>query len=87
MSLRLNTYGLSVDELLDRAASVANLAMLRTYAEPSPLQMAAINEYTLLLESHLSSLPPHDVPTRDRIQAQLDTDPSSPPSVASPKSS
>ncbi|KAI4519553.1 hypothetical protein K525DRAFT_205792 [Schizophyllum commune Loenen D] len=63
---------LSVDELLERAASVANLAMLREYAEPSPIQIAAINEYTPLLESQLSSLPRHDVPTRDRILAQLD---------------
>ncbi|KAL1703650.1 hypothetical protein EV121DRAFT_207462 [Schizophyllum commune] len=63
---------LSVDELLERAASVANLAMLRTYAEPSPLQIAAINEYTPLLESELRSLPPSDSPFRDRIQAQLD---------------
>ncbi|KAL1713985.1 hypothetical protein EV715DRAFT_210528 [Schizophyllum commune] len=63
---------LSVDELLECAASVANLAMLRTYAEPSPIQIAAINEYTPLLESKLATLPPHDTSTRGRIQAQLD---------------
>ncbi|KAL1711784.1 hypothetical protein EV715DRAFT_214863 [Schizophyllum commune] len=63
---------LSVDELLERAASVANLAMLRTYAEPSPIQIAAINEYTSLLESKLRSLSPDDNPTRDRILTQLD---------------
>ena len=51
---------LSVDELLERAASVANLAMLREYAEPSPIQIAAINEYTPLLEFQLRSLPSHD---------------------------
>ncbi|KAL1673702.1 hypothetical protein EV122DRAFT_222117 [Schizophyllum commune] len=63
---------LSVDELLERAASVANLAMLREYAEPSPIQIAAINEYTPLLESQLSSLPPLDASARGRIMAQLD---------------
>ncbi|KAL1665991.1 hypothetical protein GGF50DRAFT_113626 [Schizophyllum commune] len=72
MSLRLNTYGLSVDELLERAASVANLAMLRTYAEPSSIQIAAIEVYTPLLESDLESLHPSDISSRDRIQAQLD---------------
>ncbi|KAI5828013.1 hypothetical protein K523DRAFT_321699 [Schizophyllum commune Tattone D] len=46
--------------------------MLRTYAEPSPIQIAAINEYTPLLESILSSLPTNDASTRDRILAQLD---------------
>ncbi|KAL1756871.1 hypothetical protein FB107DRAFT_210454 [Schizophyllum commune] len=63
---------LSVDELLERAASVANLAMLREYAAPSPIQIAAINEYTPLLESQLFSIPPHDALTRKRILAQLD---------------
>ncbi|KAL1673700.1 hypothetical protein EV122DRAFT_222123 [Schizophyllum commune] len=63
---------LSVDKLLERAASIANLAMLRTYSEPSSLQIAAINEYTPLLESNLRSLPPHYASTRDRILAQLD---------------
>ncbi|KAL1665990.1 hypothetical protein GGF50DRAFT_113625 [Schizophyllum commune] len=63
---------LSVDEVLERATSVANLAMLRTYAEPSPVRIAAINEYTSLLESKLRSLLPHDASTRDRILAQLD---------------
>ncbi|KAL1713079.1 hypothetical protein EV715DRAFT_296431 [Schizophyllum commune] len=72
MSIRLNTYGLSVDELLERAASVANLAMLRTYAEPSSIQIAAIEVYTPLLESKLESLHPSDIRSRDRILAQLD---------------
>ncbi|KAL1734951.1 hypothetical protein EV714DRAFT_268222 [Schizophyllum commune] len=72
MSLRLNVYGLSVDELVERAASVANLAMLRTYAEPSSIQIAAIDVYTPLLESKLESLHPSDIRSRDRIQAQLD---------------
>ncbi|KAL1734949.1 hypothetical protein EV714DRAFT_201376, partial [Schizophyllum commune] len=62
----------SVDELLERAASVANLAMLRTYAEPSPIQIAAVNDYTALLVSKLRSLPQNDNHTRDRILAQLD---------------
>ncbi|KAL1734973.1 hypothetical protein EV714DRAFT_201394 [Schizophyllum commune] len=61
----------SVDELLERAASVTNLAMLREYAKPSPIQIAAINEYTPLLESKLSALSPSDAPTRERILAQL----------------
>ncbi|KAI4526940.1 hypothetical protein K525DRAFT_286559 [Schizophyllum commune Loenen D] len=72
MSFRHTTPRLSVDEVLERAASVANLAMLRTYAEPSPVQIAAINEYTSLLESKLRSLLPRDASTRDRILAQLD---------------
>ncbi|KAI5886832.1 uncharacterized protein SCHCODRAFT_02692695 [Schizophyllum commune H4-8] len=72
MSLRHPMRRLPVDELLERAASVANLAMLRTYAEPSPIQVAAINEYTPLLESKLKSLPPHDAFTRKRILTQLD---------------
>ncbi|KAL1715532.1 hypothetical protein EV715DRAFT_207256 [Schizophyllum commune] len=63
---------LSVGDLLERAASAANLAMLRTYAEPSPIQIAAISDYTPLLESYYGSLPPHDAPTRDSILAQLD---------------
>ncbi|KAI5825982.1 hypothetical protein K523DRAFT_375294 [Schizophyllum commune Tattone D] len=46
--------------------------VLRTYAEPSPVQIAAINEYTSLLESKLRSLLPRDASTRDRILAQLD---------------
>lgn len=63
---------MTMDELLERASSVANLAMLRTYAEPSPMQIAAINEYTPLLESELNFLPPNDAYTRERILAQLD---------------
>ncbi|KAL1673711.1 hypothetical protein EV122DRAFT_282737 [Schizophyllum commune] len=66
------TRRLSVDEVLERATSVANLAMLRTYVEPSPVQIAAINEYTSLLKSKLRSLSPDDASTRDRILAQLD---------------
>ncbi|KAL1734943.1 hypothetical protein EV714DRAFT_268211 [Schizophyllum commune] len=71
MSFRHTTRRLSVDEVMEGATSVANLAMLRTYAEPSPVQISAINEYTSLLESNLSSIPPHDASTRDRILAQL----------------
>ncbi|KAL1673709.1 hypothetical protein EV122DRAFT_222136 [Schizophyllum commune] len=62
---------LSVDELLERAASVANLAMLRTYSEPSRIQIAAIHEYTPLLELKLSSLPSNGI-TRTMILDQLD---------------
>ncbi|KAL1756865.1 hypothetical protein FB107DRAFT_273514 [Schizophyllum commune] len=46
--------------------------MLRTYAEPSPIQIAAIDEYAVLLDSELETLPPSESPTRDRILAQLD---------------
>ncbi|KAL1734957.1 hypothetical protein EV714DRAFT_268228 [Schizophyllum commune] len=72
MGLRQPVRRLSVDELLERAASVASLAMLREYAEPSPIQIAAIDEYAVLLDSELESLPPYESPTRDRILAQLD---------------
>ncbi|KAI5886838.1 uncharacterized protein SCHCODRAFT_01161075 [Schizophyllum commune H4-8] len=71
MSLLHPMHYLTVDELLERAAPVANLAMLRIYAEPSPIQIAMINEYTPLLESELRSLPPNETLTRDRILAQL----------------
>ncbi|KAI5886818.1 uncharacterized protein SCHCODRAFT_02553880 [Schizophyllum commune H4-8] len=72
MSIRHPTRRLAVEELLERAASVANLAMLRTHSEPTPVQIAAINEYTLLLESELKFLPQNDNATRERILAQLD---------------
>ncbi|KAL1673710.1 hypothetical protein EV122DRAFT_282736 [Schizophyllum commune] len=65
-------HNLSVDELLERAATDANLEMLRTHAEPSRFQIAVINWATSLLESELESLPPDDPPTRKKILAQLD---------------
>ena len=63
---------LSVEERLERAASVANLAMLRSYSEPSHIQIQTINWLTFLLESDLRTLPPDDTPTRMRILDQLD---------------
>ncbi|KAL1699607.1 hypothetical protein EV121DRAFT_283976 [Schizophyllum commune] len=70
-SLRIR--GVSVlEDLLERAASIASLAMLRTYAEPSLTQIAAISEYTALLKSELSRLSPDDTHTRNRILSQLD---------------
>ncbi|KAL1690200.1 hypothetical protein GGG16DRAFT_56091 [Schizophyllum commune] len=63
---------LSLEERLERAASVANLAMLREYAEPSPIQVESINWITFLLESDLRTLPPDDTLTRTRILEQLD---------------
>ncbi|KAL1673695.1 hypothetical protein EV122DRAFT_222138 [Schizophyllum commune] len=62
----------STYEVLERAASIANIAMLRTYAEPFSMQIAAIKEYTSVLKQKLSSHPPNDVFTRERILAQLD---------------
>ncbi|KAL1756849.1 hypothetical protein FB107DRAFT_210485 [Schizophyllum commune] len=63
---------LSLEERLERASSVANLAMLRTYSEPSPIQIQTINWLTFLLESDLRTLPSDDTPTRARIREQLD---------------
>ncbi|KAL1711787.1 hypothetical protein EV715DRAFT_278353 [Schizophyllum commune] len=71
MSLQHPLHRLDVDELLERAASVANIAMLRTYAKPTSVQIAGINECTALLVSKLRSLPLNDNYTRDRILAQL----------------
>ncbi|KAI4526897.1 hypothetical protein K525DRAFT_264660 [Schizophyllum commune Loenen D] len=72
MSLRQSSRWSTVEDLLERAASIASLAMLRTYAEPSLTQIAAISEYTALLESELSRLSPDDTHTRNRILSQLD---------------
>ncbi|KAL1673699.1 hypothetical protein EV122DRAFT_293978 [Schizophyllum commune] len=72
MSSRHNTHGLSVDELLERAASDANLAMLRTHTEPSRFQIDVITWVTSLLESELEYLPLDDYPIRAKVQTQLD---------------
>ncbi|KAL1713981.1 hypothetical protein EV715DRAFT_295606 [Schizophyllum commune] len=72
MSIPHSTHGVCVDDLLERAASVANLAMLRTYVEPAHIQIAAIEVYTPLLESKLVSLHPNDPSNRKRVLAQLD---------------
>ncbi|KAL1690495.1 hypothetical protein GGG16DRAFT_103033 [Schizophyllum commune] len=46
--------------------------MLRTYFEPSHMQVKTINWLTFLLESELRTLPPDDALTRTRILDQLD---------------
>ncbi|KAI4522036.1 hypothetical protein K525DRAFT_199777, partial [Schizophyllum commune Loenen D] len=63
---------LSVDELLERAAPEANLAMLRANAEPSRLQIDLVYWASTLLEAELEFLPLDDFPTRAKILAQLD---------------
>lgn len=55
-----NTHGLSVGELLERAAADANLAMLRTHVEPSRFQISVIDWTTSLLNSELEYLPLDD---------------------------
>ncbi|KAL1713645.1 hypothetical protein EV715DRAFT_211271 [Schizophyllum commune] len=72
MSSRHNTHGLSVGELLERAAADANLAMLRTHVEPSRFQISVIDWTTSLLNSELEYLPLDDYPTRAEVLAQLD---------------
>ncbi|KAL1703641.1 hypothetical protein EV121DRAFT_207467 [Schizophyllum commune] len=57
---------------LAHAASVANLAMLRTYFAPSHVQIEAIKESSTRLEYELAFLPPNDIPPRKEILAQLD---------------
>ncbi|KAL1666003.1 hypothetical protein GGF50DRAFT_113637 [Schizophyllum commune] len=53
MSLLRTPHRISLEERLERAASVANLAMLRTYSEPSHIQIQTIDWHTFLLESEL----------------------------------
>ncbi|KAI5886342.1 uncharacterized protein SCHCODRAFT_02555191 [Schizophyllum commune H4-8] len=72
MSLRHPIRRLSLEERLDRSASVANLAMLRSHCEPSHIQIQTIKWLTFLLEAYLRILPPDDIPTRTRILHQLD---------------
>ncbi|KAI5886829.1 uncharacterized protein SCHCODRAFT_02752431 [Schizophyllum commune H4-8] len=72
MHSRHITRHLSLKERLERAASVANVAMLRTYSEPSHVQISTINWLTFLLESGLRTLPPDDAFTRTKILNQLD---------------
>ncbi|KAI4522048.1 hypothetical protein K525DRAFT_284147 [Schizophyllum commune Loenen D] len=62
----------SAQSILERAASVANLAMLRTCSRPSHIQIETINDLTSLLEYRLASLAPNDTSTRKRILTQLD---------------
>ncbi|KAL1715581.1 hypothetical protein EV715DRAFT_207120 [Schizophyllum commune] len=58
--------------ILHRAASVANLAMLRAQFEPSHTQIEVIKDLTSLLESELACLSPTDTSeTREKILAQL----------------
>ncbi|KAI4526914.1 hypothetical protein K525DRAFT_187991 [Schizophyllum commune Loenen D] len=58
--------------ILERAASVANLAMLRAQFEPSHTQIEVIKDLTSLSESELACLSPTDTSeTGDRILAQL----------------
>ncbi|KAI5886199.1 uncharacterized protein SCHCODRAFT_02753376 [Schizophyllum commune H4-8] len=61
----------SVDELIERAASVANLAMLRSYAILPPIQIATIKAFTPLLEYELICAPTSDALARKKILAQL----------------
>ncbi|KAI5886830.1 uncharacterized protein SCHCODRAFT_02553901 [Schizophyllum commune H4-8] len=73
MSLRQIPRRLSLEERLEHAASITNLAMLRTSSEPFHIQIQTIKWLTFLLESELRSLPPDDDFTRKKILAQLDT--------------
>ncbi|KAL1665992.1 hypothetical protein GGF50DRAFT_113627 [Schizophyllum commune] len=57
--------------VLERAASVANIAMLRANDLPSQFQITGIHEPTSLLESELGCLPPNDISNRDRVLKQL----------------
>ncbi|KAL1756869.1 hypothetical protein FB107DRAFT_273519 [Schizophyllum commune] len=62
----------TTDQVLERAASVANLAMLRANDLPNHMQIEAINELTSILNSELALLPSDDASeTRERILAQL----------------
>ncbi|KAL1690197.1 hypothetical protein GGG16DRAFT_56167, partial [Schizophyllum commune] len=63
---------LSLEERLERAASIANPAVLRSHSEPSHIQIQTINWLTFLLESDLRTLPPDDTAARARILDQLD---------------
>ncbi|KAL1703653.1 hypothetical protein EV121DRAFT_292167 [Schizophyllum commune] len=56
---------------LERAASIANLAVLRSHSEPSQIQIQTINWLTFLLESDLRTLPPDETPIRARVLDQL----------------
>ncbi|KAI4519557.1 hypothetical protein K525DRAFT_205781 [Schizophyllum commune Loenen D] len=63
---------LPLEERLEQAASLANLAMLRTYSEPSRIQIQTTKWLIFLLESELRTLPQDDSPTRRKVSAQLD---------------
>ncbi|KAL1690196.1 hypothetical protein GGG16DRAFT_103217 [Schizophyllum commune] len=57
--------------VIEHAASVANVAMLRANDLPNDLKIQAINEQISLLESGFGSIPLCDTPTREKILAQL----------------
>ncbi|KAI5891535.1 uncharacterized protein SCHCODRAFT_02668861 [Schizophyllum commune H4-8] len=63
---------ISVEDLLEHAAAIANLEMLRTNDLPNQFQIEEIGLNALLLESKLVSFALDDSPTRKRILRQLD---------------
>ncbi|KAL1674309.1 hypothetical protein EV122DRAFT_282187 [Schizophyllum commune] len=74
MDLRLTPrhVTISVEELLERAAAIANLGMLRTNDLPNHIQIEEINRIASLLESKLALISLDDSPTRRKILRQLD---------------